>query len=124
MNDIRYKNMKKVFDIAKQEMFLYKSDIAIEEIDEIMEKYDNYDVYIGTYHHDGFVRHYSLNDSSDKALMDFDGGTLIDYLVNYYNNLDQNLTACIVISYHDEDDDYYEYHLEYNGYELFSDERQ
>jgi hypothetical protein len=123
MNDIRYKNMKKVFDIAKQEMFFYKSDIAIEEINEIMRENDNYDVFIGAFHHDGFMSDYSLNDNSDKALMDFDGGYLVDYLVNYYDKLDQNLTVAIFITYKDSDGDYVEYSIEYNGYELFSDER-
>ena len=123
MNDIRLKNMKKVFDIAKQEMFFYKSDIAVEEINEIMRENDNYKVYVGYYDLGGLYHDFQLNGDSDRALMDFDGGYLVDYLVDYYNNLDQNLTACINITYTDKDGDYIEYYLEYNGYELFSDER-
>ena len=116
-------NIKKIFDLAKKELMDYKSNIAINDVNEIMEKYDNYNVYIGYFDKNGLNYDYQLNDSSDKALMDFDGKSLLDYLINYYNNLDQNLTSVITIEYHDEDDDYYEYYLEYNGYELFSDER-
>ena len=123
MNDFRLKNMKKVFDIAKQEMFFYKSDIAVEEINEIMRENDNYKVYVGYYDLGGLYHDFQLNGDSDRALMDFSAEELIDYVVDYYNNLEQNLTACISITYTDKDGDYIEYGLEYNGYELFSDER-
>lgn len=116
-------NSKKIFDLAKKELLTYTSSIAINDINDIMEKYDEYDVSIGYYDRDGINIDYSLNDNSDKALMDFDGMYLVDEVIDYYNNLEQNMTACIIISYNDEDGVYNEYYLEYNGYELFGDER-
>lgn len=127
-------NSKKIFDLAKKELLTYTSSIAINDINDIMEKYDEYDVSIGYYGNDGLEIDYSLNDNSDTAkgnmpmastiLMDFDGMDLVDEVIDYYNNLERNMTACIIISYNDEDGDYIEYYLEYNGYELYSDERQ
>lgn len=115
--------LRTMFNTAKKELLKYNTSIIGKEIDDLMSEVDNYNVFIGMYHHDGFMSDYSLNDNSNKALMDFDGAYLIDYLIDYYNNLSQNLTVAIMITYYDSFGDYIEYSLEYNGYELFGDER-
>ena len=116
-------NIKKIFDLAKKELLERKTNEIINDINEIINKYDNYEIWIGYFDFDGLTYDYQLNGDSDRALMDFDGASLVDEVMYYYDKFDQNMTACITIQYNDEDGDYNEYYLEYNGYELFGDER-
>lgn len=111
------KYTKEFYWLQEKIVELQSIEIA-SEIDDILGGLDNYSFHIGNYDlWYGFHEDYSI----DKNMVKHDGISLINYLIEYHENKDFNVTSKLFIAFYDIDNNYNEYYIEYNGYELFND---
>jgi hypothetical protein len=109
--------------------------MAVEELDKLLDDLEanskGYEIWIGYYDMDGFDMDYVLNNDSINAMMDINGETLVNYLLDYYKNNNNSInpyiyapsSPTVAIKIRLEGDDLYNdnidtYYIEYDGYDL------
>jgi hypothetical protein len=105
--------------------------MAVEELDNLLKDLEAnskaYEIWIGYYDMQGFDMDYVLNNDSVNAMMDINGETLVNYLLDYYKNNNTSIYApsspTVAIKIRLEGDDLYNdnidtYYIEYDGYDL------
>lgn len=132
--------LEKVFYTVKEELFNEQSAVINEWFHSELKTLDEYnipyDIFIGWYDYDGFNIDRQLNNYSSGGVDIDDGFDFVDYLKDYYDNLDYGavcqLQARIDIENVNldnlQDDSVLKkivttavIYIEYNGYELFYD---
>lgn len=132
--------LEKVFYTVKEELFNEQSALVNEwyhsEL-KILDDYSiSYDIFIGWYDYDGFNIDRQLNDNSINGIDIDNGFDFVDYLKDYYDNLDYGAVCQLQVRIHIDnvnldnlqDDSVLKkivttavIYIEYNGYELFYD---
>lgn len=104
------KYTKEFYWLSKKILELKSIEIS-NDVNDILEKNKNCVITIGYYDYDGFYYDETLDETT------FNGKTLIEYLIEYYDNFNFNITCAIIIQFVEKEHTYY-YEIEYNGYEL------
>lgn len=104
------KYTKEFYWLSKKILELKSIEIS-NDVNDILEKNKNCVITIGYYDYDGFYYDGTLDETT------FNGKTLIEYLIEYYDNFNFNITCAIIIQFVEKEHNYY-YEIEYNGYEL------
>jgi hypothetical protein len=120
-----------LFNIASELRIEVAKSMAVEELDNLLKDLEAnskaYEIWIGYYDMDGFDMDYVLNNDSVNAMMDINGETLVNYLLDYYKNNNTRIYApsspTVAIKIRLEGDDLYNdnidtYYIEYDGYDL------
>lgn len=118
MNDLQ-----KVFNVIKETLYNEQSEVINKEFHAELKELDNnnvtYDIFIGWYDYDGFNIDRQLNNYSSGGIDIDDGFDFVDYLKDYYDNLDYG--AVCQLQVRADNDTMDTIYIEYNGYELFYD---
>jgi hypothetical protein len=119
------KIINKAFSELKELKLKLDREIIAGKIDEVLKEQENksYELTIGYYDRDGFNGEHLLNGDSHFALMEINGQTIIQEVIDMFDNI--GFTAVISVKiYFDEDEPEYNGWdntlVEYNGYELFT----
>jgi len=101
-------------------------DYIAGRIDEVLKEQENksFELTIGYYDRDGFNGEHLLNGDSHFALMDINGDTIIQEVINMFETIDFTAVTGVKIYFDEPNPEYggWDYSLvEYNGYELFTD---
>jgi hypothetical protein len=117
------RGLEKIFNVVKEELYEEQSDIINKEFHTELKELDNnnvsYDIFIGWYDYDGFNIDRQLNNYSNGGIDIDDGFDFVEYLKDYYDNLDYG--AVCQLQVRADNDNMDTIYIEYNGYELFYD---
>jgi len=114
--------LNKIFHQIKEEVFEQESDKINKLIHSALKEYDrlnvSYDLFVGYYDYDGVNTDKHINGNGEDGEMIDDGYDFVEYLKNYYDDLD--FTAMVILEIRFEDGEHSDTQwVEYNGYELF-----
>lgn len=117
-------NLNKIFHQIKEEVFEQESKKINKLIHDALKEYERlnvpYDLFVGYYDYDGMNLDKHINGNGVDGEMIDDGYDFVDYLKNYYDDLD--FTAMVQLQIRFEDGEHSDTQwVEYNGYELFYD---
>jgi hypothetical protein len=115
-----------LFAIVSELRVEVAKNIAVKELSDLLNDLEAnseiYEIWIGYYSDNSFELDKLLNSDSINAMMDIKSETLIDFLLNYYDNNETNYympsqpTVAIKIRVDNESMD--TYYIEYDGYDL------
>jgi len=120
------KIINKAFVDLKELKLKIDRDYIAGRIDEVLKEQENksFELTIGYYDSDGFNGEHLLNGDSQFALMDINGQTIIQEVIDMFDTIDFTAVTGVKIYFDEPEPEYngWDYSLvEYNGYELFTD---
>ena len=117
--EIRF--LKQQFYNLKKEIYKQEKKHINEMLHQALKDYEEqniaYDIFVGYYDYDGMSLDRQINGDGEYGEMIDDGFDFVDYLKDYYDNLDFSAMVQLQVRFDDWQKE--TLYIEYNGYELF-----
>jgi len=115
-----------LFGIVSELRIEVAKNIAVEELDNLLNDLEAnsevFEIWSGYYNDNGFELDKILNNNSINAMMDISGATLIDYLLDYYEDNEGNdympSQPTVALTIRVDNQSYDTYYIEYDGYSI------
>lgn len=113
--------LKEQFQITKDALYNEEKNKINKTLHQTLKYYEEqniaYDIFVGYYDYDGMNLDKHINGNGADGEMIDDGYDFVDYLKDYYDDLDFSAMVQLQVRFDDYDKE--TLFIEYNGYELF-----